>query len=142
MSDFTKAFYTRLSSDATLIALLQTYGGNPAIFSGDLVPDDAELPYIVISSPVGDEPFDTKTTRGREQIRDIRCYVQDEGSSKAIEIIAERVRTLFHRHTLAIDNNTTVIASASGAITMPLEGAPGEKIAGRVVTVRLIAMES
>jgi len=142
MSDFTKAFYTRLSSDATLTSLLQTYGGSPSIFSGGLAPDDAELPYIIISSPVGDEPFDTKTTRGREQVRDIRCYVQDEGSSLKIEQIAERVRTLFHRHTLSIDNHTTIIASASGAISMPLEGAPGERIAGRVVTISLTAMES
>jgi len=141
MSDFTKAFYNRLANDATLSSLITSYNSAPAIFTGRLVPDDAELPYIVISAPVTDEPFDTKTTRGRDQIRDVLCYGAEEGSLLKLEQIAERVRILFHRHKLSIDNYETVIASASGAISVPLEGASGERIAGLVVSVRILAME-
>ena len=57
--NLTEALYDRLTGDATLTALLATYNGDPAVFTTDPAPGDAELPYIVTAGHVSDEPFDT-----------------------------------------------------------------------------------
>ena len=52
MSAVTEAIYDALAGDATLVAMLATYGGEPAIFTTDPAPGDAELPYIVSAGEV------------------------------------------------------------------------------------------
>ena len=47
MSDITQSVYDRLAGDGTLTALLTTYNSNPAIFTADPVPEDADFPMIV-----------------------------------------------------------------------------------------------
>ena len=120
-------------NDSTLTALLSTYGASKGIFSTVPVPEDARPPYIVINL-VNDQPHDSKPTRGREQVWDIGCYAAETGSLSALETIAERVRTLFHRYTsLSITGYTTIIAEAS--IT---PGANDNQIYGLIVTIRLV----
>jgi len=130
------AFYDRMAGDAELTALLGTYGGEPAIFTIDPAPEQAEMPYVVSAGNVADAAFDTKTTRGRQVWRDVRCYAVAQGSAVVVEQIAERVRVLFHRHSLAVDGFETWIAEASGPVT-----ADEEDAYGRIVTVRLITQE-
>jgi len=132
----TEAIYDALAGDATLVAMLTTYGGEPAIFTTDPAPGDAELPYIVSAGEVAQTPFDTKTTRGRVAIRDVRCYTDATGSAVAVEAIAERVRALLHRQTLAISDFECVIADCSGPVA-----ADGQDAYGRIVTVRLTMEE-
>ena len=136
MSAITEAIYDVLAGDATLTALLTTYGGEPAIFTTDPAPGDAELPYIVSAGEVAQSPWDTKTTRGRVATRDVRCYTDATGSAVAVEAIAERVRALLHRQTLAITDFTCVIADCSGPVV-----ADGPDAYGRIVTVRLTIEE-
>lgn len=137
MSDaVTAAIYERLTEDATLVGLLATYGGAPAVFTADPAPGDATLPYIVSAGQVSDVAFDTKTTRGRDVQRDVRCYAEIGGSVATIEAIAERVRELLHRHALVVDGYETWIAQCSGPIQADEEAAYG-----RVVTVRLVMVE-
>ena len=132
----TEAIYDTLAGDATLTALLTTYGGEPAIFTTDPAPGDAELPYIVSAGEVAQTPFDTKTTRGRVAIRDVRCYTDATGSAVVVEAIAERVRALLHRQTLAISDFECVIADCSGPVA-----ADGQDAYGRIVTIRLTMEE-
>jgi hypothetical protein len=130
--NITDALHTRLAADATLAALLSEYGGEPAIFTTDPAPDDAVLPYIVSAGEVAQSPADTKNSRGREVMRDVRCYAADSGSATTVEAIAERVRTLLHRHELAISGGETIIAFCTGPV------AADERDAyGRIVTVNL-----
>jgi len=136
VSAITEAIYDVLAGDATLTALLTTYGGEPAIFTTDPAPGDAELPYIVSAGEVAQSPWDTKTTRGRVATRDVRCYTDATGSAVAVEAIAERVRALLHRQTLAITDFTCVIADCSGPVV-----ADGPDAYGRIVTVRLTIEE-
>lgn len=117
MSVITAAIYDRLANDATLAGLLATYGGLPAVFTMDPAPGDATLPYIVTAGEVTQTPWDTKQTRGRELIRDVRCYAADNGSAETVEAIAERVRALLHRHELSVDGYQTVVADCVGPIT-------------------------
>jgi len=132
----TEAIYDTLAGDATLTAMLASYGGEPAIFTTDPAPGDAELPYIVSAGEVAQTPWDTKTTRGRVAIRDVRCYTDATGSAVAVETIAERVRALLHRQTLAISDFVCVVADCSGPTV-----ADGQDAYGRIVSVRLTIEE-
>ena len=134
--EVSKALYERLAGDATLAALLATYEGKPAIFTPDLAPDDAELPYISAPGEGSQAPFDTKTTRGLRVMRDIRCYASPDGSAVIIEQIAERVRVLLHRAPLTIAGYRVEVADVSGP-TMNSE----DDAYGRQLTLRMIMQE-
>lgn len=137
MSVVTAAIYDLLAGDATLVALLSTYKGEPAVITTDPAPGDAELPYVVSAGEVSQAPFDTKTTRGRAIVRDVRCYAEASGSAIVVEAIAERVRALLHRQELAIDGFAWILAECSGPIV-----ADERDAYGRIVSVRLTVEET
>ncbi len=137
MSILTAAIYDKLANDATLTAMLATYGDLPAIFTTDPVPGSAELPYIVTAGEVSQSPFDTKQTRGRNAIRDVRCYAAADGSAVLIEAIAERVRALLHRQALTIDGFSWMLSDCTGPIV-----ADDDEVYGRIVSVGVIAQAS
>ncbi len=132
----TAAIEAVLAGDATLVALLGTYEGEPAIFTTDPAPGDAVLPYIVTAGEVVDTPADTKNSRGREVWRDVRCYAPATESAVTVEAIAERVRALLHRQELEIDGFVWVWALCTGPIA-----ADEEDAYGRIVTVQVRAEE-
>lgn len=136
MSILTQAIYDRLAGDATLTAMLAAYQGQPAIFTTDPAPGDATLPYIVTAGEVAQEPWDTKTTRGRVITRDVRCYTVAGGSAATVEAIAERVRALLHRMEVTISDHEWIMAECSGPIA-----ADEQDAYGRVVTVRMTVQE-
>lgn len=133
----TEAIYDHLRADATLVALLANYGGQPAIFTADPVPGDATLPYIVTAGDAVSSPFDTKTTRGRQIWRDVRCFTSATGSVKEVEDIADRVRALLHRQSFSIVGFAWIWAECSGPIV-----ADEQDAYGRVVTVKLTIEET
>lgn len=136
MSILTQAIYDKLAGDATLVGMLATYKGNPAIFTTDPAPGDATMPYLVSAGEAAQTPFDTKTTRGREALRDVRCYAEADGSAVVIEAIAERVRALLHRQTLTITGYHWMLSDCTGPLA-----ADETDVYGRVISVRVIAME-
>lgn len=136
MSVVTQAIYDKLAEDATLVGLLATYEGSPAIFTSDPVPGDANFPFVVTAGEVSQAPFDTKTTQGRDLIRDVRCYADADGSAVVIEAIAERVRALLHRQPLTINGYRWLISDCTGPIV-----ADERDVYGRVISVSLKAEE-
>jgi len=136
MSILTAAIYNKLANDGTLTALLAAYGSEPAVFTTDPVPGNASLPYIVTAGEVTQAPFDTKQTRGRSLIRDVRCYAAADGSAAVVEQIAERVRTLLHRQVLVIDGYSWMLSDCAGPIV-----ADDDDIYGRIISVSVIAQE-
>lgn len=136
MSILTGAIYDRLAGDSTLVDLISTYKGNPAIFTTDPPPGDAVLPYIISAGEVSQVPFDTKTTRGRDLIRDVRCYAPADGSAIVVEVMAERVRTLLHRQPLEIAGFRWIISDCTGPIV-----ADERDVYGRVISLSLMAQE-
>jgi hypothetical protein len=125
-----------LALDATLAGMLATYDGQPAVFTTDPAPGDAALPYIVSAGEIVDTPFDTKTTRGRQLWRDVRCYDHASGSAAEIDAMAERVRALFHRQALVIPGFVWIWAECTGPIA-----ADEQDAYGRIVTVKLTIEE-
>lgn len=136
MSVLTAAIHARLANDATLAGLLASYRGEPAVFTTDPAPGDATLPYIVTAGEVAQSPFDTKTTRGRQVSRDVRCYALADGSAVVIEAIVERVRALLHRRILAVLGFSWIMAECSGPIV-----ADEQDAYGRILTVKLTLEE-
>ena len=134
--NLTAAIYDRMAGDAALTALVASYGAGPAVFTTDPAPGDAELPYIVSAGEVAQSASDTKTTRGRQVWRDVRCYAPAIGSAETVEAIAERVRALFHRHALEVDGFETWVAEAGGPIA-----ADEDDAYGRIVSLRLVLQE-
>lgn len=133
--DLATAFYDVLAGDATLVALISTYHGEPAVFTQDPAPGDADLPYIVTAGEVANTAFDTKTRNGRRVWRDVRCYAATNGLD-TVETMAERVRELLHRQKIAITDFETVVVECAGPIALDEPDAYG-----RIVTARIIAME-
>ena len=136
MSILTSALYDQLAGDITLTALLGIYKGSPAIFTTDPAPGDAEPPYIVTVGEITQAPADTKTTRGRSLIRDVRCYTKADGSAVVIETIAERIYALLHRQKFMIDGYQIVIANCGGPIV-----ADEKDYYGRIISLSLTAQE-
>jgi hypothetical protein len=138
MEAVTRALYDRLSNDSELAGLLSTYGGEPAIFSVDPAPADAELPFVVSAGAFAQIPFDTKTGEGRQLWRDVRCYDEEKGSTLAIDAIAERIRTLLHRYALPVTGWGTLLADVTGPA---MAADDNERVVGRIVTLRLVLQE-
>lgn len=136
MNMLTRAIYGIMVADGTLTALLATYGGEPAIFTTDPAPPDATRPYIVTVGAVALLPADTKTTLGIDARRDIRCYADADGSAGTVEAIAWRVRELFHRQAVAMDDYSVWWCDVTSVVNADEPG-----VYGRVVTVRLVADE-
>lgn len=136
MSQITQAIYDRMAEDTGvggLTSMLATYEEEPAIFTVDPVPKNADLPYIVSAGDVAASPWDTKDKQGREVWRDVRCYASANDSAMAIEAIAERVRWLFHRRPLVVAGQECIVAECSGPVS-----ADESDAYGRIITVRLM----
>lgn len=127
------ALFERMVADEPLAALLAVYAGQPAVFTTDPPPDDAELPYVITPGELATNPFDTKDKRGLELFQDIRCYTARTGSALAVGNIAARVRALFHRQPLVVDGRPSLLTSVTGPRV-----APDDDAYGRLLTVRVL----
>lgn len=136
MSILTAAIFDKLAGDAVLVNWLSEYQGAPAIFTTDPAPGDAVPPYLVTAGEIAQSPWDTKTTRGRQLIRDVRCYAKADGSAVLVEAIAERVRKLLHRQALAIGGYTWIVSDCGGPIVADESG-----YYGRIISLSLTAQE-
>jgi hypothetical protein len=135
--DLTQAFYDVLAKDTTLTVMLATYNGLPAIFTDEEVPEDATLPYIATYGEISAIPDDNKIERGRQIVRDIRCYAP-RNATELLDAMADRVVTLFHRQVMPISNARAIIQTAMGPVPGPSDD---ETIDGRIVSVRLRYVE-
>lgn len=120
MQPLTQAIYNQMATDSTLTALLAS--GASSIFMYAPISATATRPLIVSANSIKSEPFDTKTSTGRDVTRLIGCY--DNSSSNAydtVEAIAERVRFLFHRQILTVTGYTMILAEAHGPIIAPAD---------------------
>jgi hypothetical protein len=133
MSILTQALYNRLRTDPLLVAMISTYRGGPAVFTTDPAPGDAAMPLIVTAVEVTQTPWDTKSTRGRQIYRDVRCYTDADGSAMLVESIVERVRTLLHRYELTIAGYRVIVAEVNGPTV-----ADEQNAYGRIVSVRFL----
>lgn len=139
MSALTAALFSTMNGDATLTADLGTYASAPCIFTVEPVPPAAARPYVVAATPVADVggPFDTKTSGGRDHIRQVEV-VTDALDTVRRERIAERIRTLFHRQAIAVAGFTNPISEVEG----PFSGENDRTVASLILSVRLVLSQN
>lgn len=137
---FAKPIRDVLIADDTLVDLLAEYTPpddgepEPAIFSTDPVPEDASLPFIVLSGVVADEENDLKGfIGGRDVSFDIRCYTERSGSVVLVDQIAERIREVLHRASVPVAGLEHVDTRVSGPLAID-----EPESYGRVLTARLL----
>lgn len=116
-------------------SFISTYRTQPAVFTRNPVPEDAEFIYIVIRDSVADDPGlgETKTTTGRVVLHDIGVFGDEDGDPEAVEDLAALIRDGIHRNPVTVSGYGNLIASASGPIVAPSE----DQVYGRIVQVRL-----
>lgn len=136
MSVFTSAVISTLKNDATIQGLLDSYGGQAAVFSISPSPGDSGYPQIVMT-PVLDVPFETKTDDGRELSIDLAVYVEATGTISTLETIVERIRTLFHRTNISVSGFDSVSSTVETIRVAPTD----ENFYGRIVSLNLILQE-
>jgi hypothetical protein len=120
MNALTQTLFNTMAGDATLAAMLANYLGGPAIITADPVPYDVPRPYVITTHPIRDQALDGKNvTLGRTIHQDIRVIADATGSSQLIDSAAERIRSLFHRQSLAVSGYTMIVADVSGPIVAP-----------------------
>lgn len=132
----TKALYQKLAGDSTLVGYLSTYKTQPAIFTVDPAPENAEFPYLVLAGDSAGQAFDTKLTRGQTVWRDIRIYAKQSGSAEEIEKIANRVRKVLHRTILSDSAIRSIVIDC----TSP-QAADDDRAYGRMITAKITFLE-
>lgn len=146
----TATIFARLTGDATLVALLDTHNGAPAVFS-ERAPDGYEIgpkPCLVIAADTDGRAVETMTEFGRRIVRDVRGYAPDAGSTLALDTVMERVRTLFHNNpgSLTVVGGVVKISRVTGPTASPTQSELGDAAAaaliGRRVTISLEIQEA
>lgn len=110
------AIYTRLSTDAALVALLSQAYGVPAIFSDVQQPADAGavnlFPFITYAV-TSLTPFDTDDAAGGNAIVQVDVWARSKETA-TINAIADAVDTRLRRQPLAVSGHiTTELVSAT-----------------------------
>lgn len=126
-------YYARIVGTPAITSRLATYRAKPAVFTRTPVPEDATFPFVVIRDSTTDDPYDTKTTVGRDLFNDIGIYADENGNPELVEDIAERIRDAIHRNPITVSGYGAFIASASG----PIDAETDTQVYGRIVTARL-----
>lgn len=144
MTDITQAVYDKLSTDATLVALIANYPSgspqSPAVFTAWPVPADATRPYIFTRGDVSVAHFDELASAlGRVVMRDITVIADNTGSDAAVETIAERIRALLHRQSLTLPVGTHIMTQC---IDGPTVAETDDSLTGRRLTFRITLMEA
>jgi hypothetical protein len=108
-----KAVYTKLTGDATLMALVT------GVY--DTAPDNARYPFIDIGDAT-EQPFRTFGRGGHETTINIHIYTQDQvGGTAGFKpgmTILDRVSTLLDGQTLTVENHDTVLGNAEFVETL------------------------
>jgi hypothetical protein len=135
--------FTRLIEDATLVALLQEFDLEPAVFEDGKVDPEyafAVLPIAVVTPPTNNGNPDTLDASLRDEQVSVRLYHKPDGSSLPLHQASERVRALFKNWgSAAVDGGTVIHAEVSGPFPAPTDD---PSLDGRIVSISLLIKET
>ncbi len=129
-------------ADVDIAALLGVYAGAPSIHTVRPVPSSAKYPLVIIGPELGRGGSEDGINDHRPLlVLDVITYGQNPSDYLAVEEIAERLFTLFHRsQLLIIPNYSTTSVTAFGPA--PASTDDEKEIARRVtLSIELRAKE-
>ena len=112
MDALRQGIYDALVASSDVTGAVAAYRGGYAIVDGFFVPKDMEVPCIAYEV-VADRNGDTKTGRVRSISVDI-SVITSVNSDPAV--LAEYVRTVFHRQTITVNGWTNIVTEVTGPI--------------------------
>ncbi len=113
-------------------SFLSTFHGTEAVFDGELAPEGADFPFCLVSGPIADFPQNTKTTRMRDSVYDIRLYALDRGERHDLIVAIEAIRANFdQRGGLIVEGRSVLETQVTGPVALP----SGDGVQGMGVTV-------
>lgn len=128
------AVYGQLSGDPTLTALLGTFGGSTAIYSGSLIPPTTEFPFISIRPISSVSTDDDKSGFAMVIALDIEITVEEQRSLKILNTIGDRVITLLHKTSLTLLTDTLLQGRLTGQVEAPTD----DRISGSILSFEFI----
>ena len=135
--------FARLTGDATLTALLSTFGGAPAVFEDGKVAPEFEhgpQPMAVVTPPTNNGNPDTLDSFMRDELVTVRLYHKPDGSSLPLHQAAERIRALFKNWGgVAVAGGDLIHAEVSGPFPAPTDD---PSLDGRIVSISLLIKET
>jgi len=126
LADLDAALYTRLSTDVTLIALVQDVGGNPAIYGGAGDPNtkrgDGVLPWVVFEYAEYEQD-DTFTENIATATYEVVVYDAHENGNAPARAVLDQIFALLHRWTptLAGANTASTVRRLRGRTAHDLD---------------------
>jgi hypothetical protein len=125
-----------IAADPEFADWLARYRDEPAIFSADLAPPDATMPYLAIGLAITDvgSPLLSGREGPRDVVRDLKLWAPATGSVAQIDAKAERLREI-------LAGRVIQVAGYQGARVSVVNGPVGlsadDDAYGRLVTVRV-----
>ncbi len=118
---------------------LSEYLTEPAVFDSELAAQNADFPFCLVSGPIANPPFNTKTSRGRETVYDVKIWEEDKGDRHALHKAIEIVKYLFDQRNsgLIVDGRTVLETNVTGPTALP----SGDGTQGMGITLEVINEE-
>lgn len=137
--DLTEPIRMALIGSASIMGLLPSYLGAPAVFTKRPVPGDAPYPMVVISDDITNREQDGISDFRPLIVRDIAVYHTNEQASnfRSIDDIAQFIRTLFHRQrsSMTVTDWNVVDVQASVPFFVQFQQ---DQITGRIVQLSVL----
>ena len=123
-------------ANAELVAWLASYLGSPGIFTADLAPPDARMPFCAIGPAVTDagETLLDGSEGPRDVVRDVKLYCEAKGETDEIDRMAEILRGVLHSRVLAVDGFRS---ARTRIVNGPIGVSADTDSYGRLVSVRV-----
>ena len=137
-----EALRNLIIASPSIVSSLATYEfttgvPTPAVFTTDVIPDDAGYPSVIINEG-GGTLFGTRAQKGASQGVNIRIYGDKNRNTTVLRALAWSIWSLVHRSSLTITGFTPAITIADppSALSDP------DNFPGYIISVRTTVLEN
>lgn len=136
-ADVPKALRAVILAIPEVAAWLTAYRDGPGLFTADIAPPDARMPYCIIGPPVTDAETDRLLDGSegpRDVVRDVRLYCAATGSTEDIDTMAELLRVNLASRQLEVGGFRS---ARTRVVNGPIGVSADDDAYGRLVSVRV-----
>lgn len=131
-----------IAADATIRARLATYEfttdvSTVAVFTTDVMPEDAELPAVIINRSGGAD-FGTRGHEGEDAFVSVRIYANRDRRTDTIRKTAELLKKLLNRAELTVTDGYRAFRCIADP---PISAADPDGFPGYLITVRVLLLD-